>query len=148
MHLGTEAGPVIAEARLEEQVRKLLWNRDAQPVTNPLEALQRLAGRFADAEEVVGEKVNELKSWRYEGEASGEQLRAEIALLERTMLNLGRFLVDIAKLNIEDKLAGIRKQTLDMMERALDAALEASGTGLEGKAKAREAFKRNLKIVA
>ena len=35
-----------------------------------------------------------------------------------------------------------------MLERALDAALEASGAPLDGKAKAREAFKRNLKVVA
>lgn len=140
--------PSSVTAGINAQAQKLLWKHDAAPVTNPLEALQHLAGRFAYAEEVIGEKVNDLKSWRYEGEESGEQLRAEVALLERFMLNLGRFLVDLAKLNIEERLAGIRKQTADMLERALDASLEASGATLEGKAKAREAFKRNLKVVA
>ena len=140
--------PTGRAAALNERADRLLWKHDAAPVSNPLDALQRLAGRFAEAEDVIGEKVNELRSWRYESEGGGEQLRAEVALLERTMLNLGRFLVDLAKLNIEERLAGIRKQTADMLERALDAALEASGAPLDGKAKAREAFKRNLKVVA
>lgn len=148
MHLGQKAQPVIAEARLQQQAARLLYQRDATPVTNPLEGLQRLAGRVAAAEEVIGEKVNEIRGWRYESEGGGEQLRAEVALLERSMDRLGRFLVELAKLNIEEKLAGIREKTAAMLERALDAALEASGADLDGKMKAREAYKRNLRIVA
>ena len=144
MHLGKEAPPVIAEARAE----RLLYQRDAAPVVNPLEALQLLAGRALALEQFFGDKANELKGLRYEGGAGGEQLRAEVAVLERAMDRAGRLLLDIAKLGIEDKLAGIRQRTLDMLERALDAALEASGAGLDGKAKAREAFKRQLKVVA
>jgi hypothetical protein len=146
MHLGEQAQPVIAEARLQEQAERLLYQRDAAPVTDPLAALQKLAGRFAAAEEVIGEKVNELKSWRYTGETSGEQLRAEVALLERFMLNLGRFLVDIAKLDIEGRLATVREATAVMLEQALQAALSASGCDLDGQERAREAFKRNLKV--
>ena len=93
-------------------------------------------------------KVNELSSIRYESETGGEQLRAEIALWERALDRCITTLAAMAKLNIEERLAGIRKQTADMLERALDAALEASGAPLDGKAKAREAFKRNLKVVA
>ena len=148
MHLGEAAAPVIAEAKLQEQAERLLYQRDAPPVTDPLSALQRLAGRAAAWEDIIGEKVNEMRSIRYSTEEGGEQLRAEIAVMERAMDRLGRLLVDIAKLNIEERLAGIRKQTLDMMERALDAALEASGTGLDGKQKAREAFRRNIRVVA
>ena len=148
MHLGEAAQPVIAEAKLQQQAAKLLYQRDATPVTNPLEALQKLAGRAAAWEDIIGEKVNEMRSIRYSTEEGGEQLRAEIAVMERAMDRLGRLLVDIAKLNIEEKLAGIRKRTLDMLERALDEALEASGAPLEGKAKAREAFKRTLRVVA
>ena len=60
----------------------------------------------------------------------------------------GRLLLDIAKLNVEEKLAGIRARTADMLEMALDAALESAGVGLDVKAKARDAFRRNLRIVA
>jgi len=147
MHLGDKAPAVIAAAKLTQQAERLLYQRDAAPVTDPLSALQKLAGRAAAWEDLIGEKVNEMRSIRYSTEG-GEQLRAEIAVMERAMDRLGRLLVDIAKLNIEERLAGIRKQTADMLERALDAALEASGAPLDGKAKAREAFKRNLKVVA
>ena len=148
MHLGEAAAPVIAAAKLEEQAARLLYQRDAAPVTDPLSALQKLAGRAAAWEDIIGEKVNELRSIRYSTEEGGEQIRGEIAVMERAMDRLGRLLVDIAKLNIEDRLAGIRKQTADMLERALDTALEASGAPLDGKAKAREAFRRSLKVVA
>ena len=148
MHLGEQAQPVIAEAKLQQQAAKLLYQRDATPVTDPLSALQRLAGRAAAWEDIIGEKVNEMRSIRYSTEEGGEQLRAEIAVMERAMDRLGRLLVDIAKLNIEERLAGIRKQTADMLERAFDAGLEASGASFEGKAKGRDAFHRHLKVVA
>ena len=135
-------------AALNERAERLLYKHDAAPVTNPLEALQALAGRALALEQVIGEKVNELRSLRYETEGGGEQIRGELQVLERAMDRCGRMLTDIAKLGIEDKLAGIRQRTLDMLERALDAALEASGAPLDGKAKAREAFKRQLKVVA
>jgi hypothetical protein len=148
MHLGEPSAPAIAAAKLEQEAARLLYQRDATPVTDPLSALQKLAGRAAAWEDIIGEKVNELRSISYSTEFAGEQIRGEIAVMERAMDRLGRLLVDIAKLNIEDRLAGIRQRTLDMLERALDAALEASGAPLDGKAKAREAFKRNLKVVA
>jgi len=148
MHLGEKAGLVIAEARFEEQARQVLWKHDAAPVVNPLEALQLLAGRALALEQVIGEKANELRSWRYEGGVGTEQLRSEIGALERAMDRCGRLLLDIAKLNVEEKLAGIRARTADMLEMALDAALESAGVGLDVKAKARDAFRRNLRIVA
>lgn len=133
---------------IERQAARLLYQRDAQPVTDPLSALQRLAGRVAQAEEVIGDIVNDLASIRYENPNGGEQLRAEVALLERTMMHLGKLLVDIAKLGIEDKLAGIKARTLDMLEQSLTAALVASGCDLDGQQRAREAFRRQLKVVA
>lgn len=135
-------------AALNDRAGRLLYKHDAEPVTNPLEALQRLAGRFAHAEEVIGDTVNELHSWRYEGKESGEQLRAEIGMLERAMSQLGRLLVDIAKLNIEERLAAVREKTAVMLEEALAAALMKSGANLEGQAAAREEFKRRLRVVA
>jgi hypothetical protein len=147
MHLGRKAQPVIAEARLQEQAERLLYQRDAAPVTDPLSALQRLAGRAAAWEDIIGEKVNELRSLRYSTEG-GEQLRAEIAVMERAMDRLGKLLVDIAKLNIEGRLATVREATAVMLEQALAAALASSGCDLDGQQRAQEAFRRNLKVVA
>lgn len=149
-HGGKSLEQLRADGRartLEREARALLYQRDAAPVVNPLEALTQLAGRAAAWEEEIGRRVNELRSLRYEG-IGGEQLRAEIVVMERAMDRLGHLLVQIAKLNIEERLAGVRKQTADMLERALDQALTVSGLDLAGQAAAREEFKRNLRVVA
>jgi P27 family predicted phage terminase small subunit len=149
-HGGKSLGQLREDGRqraLEAEAQKLLYQRDAPPVTDPLSALQRLAGRAAAWEDIIGDKINELHSIRYSTEG-GEQLRAEIAVMERAMDRLGRLLVDIAKLNIEGRLATIREATAQMLEQALQAALVSSGCDLDGQQRAQEAFRRNLKVVA
>ena len=148
MHLGEKSAGVIAAAKLEQQAARLLYQRDATPVTDPLSALQKLAGRAAAWEDIIGEKVNELRSIRYSTDEGGEQIRGEIAVMERAMDRLGRLLVDIAKLNIEERLATIRQKTANMLEEALTVALQKSGADLAGQAAAREEFKRRLRVVA
>jgi hypothetical protein len=138
--------PTGKAAALNEQAERLLYQRDAPPVTDPLSALQRLAGRAAAWEDIIGEKVNEMRSIRYSTE-EGEFLRSEIIVMERAMDRLGKLLVDIAKLNIEDRLAGVREATARMLEEALTAALQKSGADLSGQDAAREEFKRRLRVV-
>jgi P27 family predicted phage terminase small subunit len=145
LHGGCAPSSVIAG--MNAQAQRLLYQHDAPPVTDPLSALQRLAGRAAAWEDIIGEKVNELHSLRYSTEG-GEQLRAEIAVMERAMDRLGKLLVDIAKLGIEDRLAGVREATARMLEEALAAALQKSGADLTGQDAAREEFKRRLRVVS
>lgn len=129
------------------------WEKLAnpEPVGNPLDEMLRLAAEIKAMKDVLRDAF--ILLWqsnkvRYAHSKAGEQLRVEILLYERSLERLGRILLDISKLKIEERLAGIRQQTADMLERALDAALEESGVGLEGKASAREALHRHLRIVA
>lgn len=147
MHLGEKAAPVIAEAKLKEQAAKELARLDVPPVADPLTELARLAGQAVAWKDAMAGRVNELTSIRYSTEG-GEQLRSELLLWERALDRCVMTLTAMARLNIEERLAGIRKQTADMLERAFDAGMEASGASFEGKAKGREAFKRHLKVVA
>jgi len=144
LHGGCAPSSVIAG--VETQARRLLYQRDAAPVVNPLEALQLLAGRALALEQFFGDKANELKGLRYEGGAGGEQLRAEVAVLERAMDRAGRLLLDIAKLNVEERLASVREKTAAMLEQALQSALAASGCDLGGQQRAREEFRRRLRV--
>ena len=133
---------------LQKQAAAELARLGAAPVSAPLTELARLAGQAIAWKDTMGAKVNELSGGiRYQGGQGTEQLRAEIALFERAMDRCSAVLVAMARLDIDDRLAGIREKTADMLERALDAALEASGTPLEGKAKARATFRRNLVIL-
>jgi len=120
------------------------------PIGNPLSELLDLAAEVKEGKEILRLMVSALYSEnkiRYMHSKAGEQLRVEILLYERSLERLGKILVEISKLKIEERLAGIRQQTADMLERALDMALEESGVGLDGKAAAREALHRHLKVV-
>ena len=132
---------------LNEQARRLLYKHDAPPVADPLEALQRLAGRALALEETIGELVNSLRSVRYETEAGGEQLRAEVAVLERAMDRCGRLLVDIAKLNIEERLAKVTEIQAKKAMDALTAALRDMGLSSEQQREARRRAAGHLRIV-
>jgi hypothetical protein len=120
-------------------------------IDNPYDELMALAAEMKAGKEILRDLVARLYDQgkiRYAHSQAGEQLRVEILLYERALERFATILINISKLKIEDRLAGIRKQTADMLERALDMALEESGVGLEGKAKARDALNRHLRIVA
>lgn len=137
-------------AALEEQAQRLLYKHDAGPVADPLEALQRLAGRALALEETIGRIVNDLTSIRYEsgGESSSEQLRAEVAVLERAMDRCGKLLTDIAKLNIEERMAKVTEAQAAMAEKALLATLAEMGMPAEQRRDARARLGRHLRAVS
>lgn len=134
-HCGsTETG---RKAALAERVERLLYQYDAPPTSNPLEALQALAGRVLAMERAIGDAVNGLGSVRYGTTEGGEQLRAEVAVLERAMDRAGKLLVDIAKLNIDDRLARIEETKARVIVEAVEIALATAGVrgtaAIEGK---------------
>jgi len=146
LHGGCAPSSVIAG--IEEQARRLLYKHDAGPVADPLEALQRLAGRALALEETIGKLVNDLSSIRYEsgGEGGGEQLRSEVAVLERAMDRCGKLLVDIAKLNIEERMARITEAQAAMAEKALLATLGEMGLDRGQQQEARDKLARHLRV--
>lgn len=124
---------------------RLLYKYDAEPVENPLTALQALAGRALTLESVIGGIVNDMRAIRYETEAGGEQLRSEVAVLERAMDRAGRLLVDIVKLGIEERLAKVTERQLDMLAGALSVVLPGMGMGPEQVREARVRVARHLR---
>lgn len=147
---GGKAPQVKAKARenLEDaRVERLLYQYGADPCGDPIGALQRLIGRALSIEEALGAKVNELTSIRYESETGG-QLRAEVAMLERAMDRAGRLLVDVARLNIEERLAKVTEKQAQMAMDALAAALQEMGLNAEQQREARSRVARHLRSVS
>lgn len=146
----------VTEISMAERLAQILADGgqrllDPDPVTDPLSELMALAAEVKSLKELLREYVAHLFAdgkIRYAHNKAGEQLRMEILLYERALERFAKILIDISKLKIEDRLAGVREKTAAMLEQALDAALEKSGVGLEGKQTAREEFRRHLKIVA
>lgn len=148
---GGKAPQVKAKAAgnlIEEKAARRLHHMDAEPCTDPLGALQRLAGRALQLEQVIGEIVNEMSAFRYESMAGGEQLRSEIAVLERAMDRCGKLLVDIAKLNIDERLARVTEQQTEQVAAALTAVLAELGMPQDQQRAARAGVARHLRAVS
>jgi hypothetical protein len=100
----------------------------ARPVANPLEALRQLAGEILLLKDVLRGMVERLGSVRYDGLA-GEQVRGEIQLYERALDRAAKVLVDIGRLNIDERLAAITQRQADVVVAAIKAGLDAAGVG-------------------
>lgn len=137
-----------AETRkTEDKIRRTLGQLVSTPVANPLLALQELAGEAQAWKELCANHVAELERMRY-GTEGGEAIRGEIILFERAIDRLGRLLVDIAKLNIDERLARVSELQLDLVARALTAWMAESGMGPEQQVEARRGVARHLRLIA
>ena len=147
-HLGNT--PNVARAaereRVEHEARQELAHLDVEPVDNPLEELQKLAGRVLAWEKAIGEMVNGLSAIRYESEHGGEQLRAEVGLLERAMDRCERVLVAMARLNIDERLAKVTARQASLVNDVLKGALDDLGID-RSEEEVRKVMARRLRLV-
>jgi len=95
-------------------------------VTNPLDELSYLVSEVLTYKDYCAMQVAKLRGdERYEGRG-GEQLRAEVALYERSLDRAGKMLVEWSRLNIDERLARIEEAKaaaiLEVIRRALMAA--------------------------
>lgn len=96
------------EERGAKQGRIMLGSGTVAPVVNELEELLALAtmekGMVAGLQALVGE----LKTIRYKA-GQGEQLRAEVLVLERAIDRYGKRLEAIARLNLDGRLVALEE---------------------------------------
>lgn len=149
-HLGTT--PNVAKAaereRAEHEARRALEGiTEFEAVADPVLRLQLLAGRAERFMEVLGERVEELRSVRYSTEG-GEQLRAEVSLYERAMASAGRLLVDLAKLNLDERLVRISETQAQVVNEVIRAVLSDLGLSAELREAARPIIARRLHLAA
>lgn len=101
----------MAEAEAYKKAQRIVEAHGFGPVDNPLEVIAKLAGEFLAVKDALVSIVAELKDdeWRYRGQGA-EQLRAEIAMYERAMDRAGTFMLNYAKLNIDERLARVSEE--------------------------------------
>lgn len=145
LHGGSAPSGRIAAA--EQQARAQLARLDVPPVDNALTALAAIAGEVVAWKDMLAGKVNALSSLRYEGVGAGEQLRAEVALWERALDRCGKFLVDMAKLDIDERLARVTEQQAEQISAALTAVLAEMGLSQDQQRAARAGVARHLRAV-
>lgn len=148
-HFGNS--PNVARAaeveRVEREARAELARLDVAPVDDPLGELQKLAGRVLAWEEAIGKLVNGLSAIRYESEHGGEQLRAEVALLERAMDRCERVLVAMGRLNIDERLVRITEKQGSLIVGVLKGALDDLGIDRNAE-EVHKVMARRLRLVA
>jgi hypothetical protein len=125
-------------------------------IEDPFTELLNLAAEIKAFKDMLREHVSmrRIDQMTYRGKVA-EQIRGEVVLYERALERLERILVNILKLGIEDRLAGVEEKTLELMERALETAIKAgvakgisAGNSLAGEAEAREVLRRELPVLA
>jgi hypothetical protein len=145
LHGGCAPSGRIAAA--EQQARAALARLNVAPVENALTELAKITGQVVAWKDMLAEKVNTLASLRYETEVGGEQLRAEVALWERALDRCGKFLVDMAKLDIDERLARVTEQQAEQVSAALTTVLAEMGLSQDQQRAARAGVARHLRAV-
>lgn len=121
-----KAERVAHQQKLERDIERALAKFDIQPVTDPLTALQLLAGEVLEWKRILLEKVSNLETWRYSTDFS-EQIRGEILLYERAIDRAVNVLGTIARLNIEERLTAVTEAQAARLEGAMFDAFEIVG---------------------
>lgn len=134
-------------AKTEEKLRKTLGALVSTPVANPLAELQALAGEAKAWKQICHDHMADLEKMRY-GTEGGEAIRGEIILFERAIDRCAKILVDIVKLNIDERLVRVSEMQLDLVARALGAWMAEAGMTGEQQQEARRGVARHLRLVS
>lgn len=119
---------VLAD-QADTEIRKLwVGLANATPVTDPVEAMSRLAGALQEMADRVGDKVNEIT--HLAGGESMSQLRGEVVLLERVLAQLGRHLDSMARLGIAERQVQLQADQAELVSSAFRAAVSAVASSL------------------
>jgi len=122
-HLSNASVQEIALVRGKD----LAFDKMSGPIIdNPLEELAALVSEVVLYKDYCAEQVAKLRGeHRYEGRA-GEQLRAEVALYERSLDRVGKLLIEWSRLNIDERLMRIEEAKataiIEVIRRSLMSA--------------------------
>lgn len=118
-----------------------------QRVENPLEALADLVSEVLTYKDYCAMQVAKLRGdERYEGK-SGEQLRAEVALYERSLDRAGKLLIEWSRLNIDERLTRIEEAKAAMILTIVRSAFNAAELSPEQLVRAENEVVRGLRAL-
>lgn len=147
-----QAGTRVVEGRVTDRLVEIMGDHGERlmrpaAIGDPLSELLDLAAEIRTWKEIMREVCAYLltkQHLRYSHKSYGEQVRAEVLLYERALERLATILIQIGKLGIERKLAEITAAQVQRVDRALTAALTATGLDLVAQQEARAVLAREL----
>lgn len=152
-HLGRKLSVVKAEIAAQRTADKLFADYpDIDPRDdNALDDLLKIKNQIMKWNAVCETMVGSLNEVRYKSRSAGEQLRAEIALFERSQDRAARVLTDLVKLGIEQRIertyTAIRDRDTDTLTAVITRSLTELGHPIENVA-IRATVTRHLRLAA
>lgn len=119
---------------------------DFEPITDPTAELARLAGRVVRWLDVLEGIVSDLHRIRYTAET--EQIDGRVIVFERAMDRAGKLLVDIAKLNLDERMVRVSEAQGKLVIAAMLAAFRELGITAEVQQELRPVVARHLRLTA
>lgn len=116
--------------RLDQELHTLLEREGVEPLDNPIAQLQLLAGNVVKWQEIIGDKVEQLRTWTYDDISDKEEVRAIILAYERAMDRTGKLLVEMARLNIEERMARVTEAQARIIIEVFIRVFKAKELGL------------------
>jgi len=136
-----KASRVVAERKAEKLLAGI---SDYEPVTDALGELQRLAGRALRWLDVLEGIVEELQRIRYTSET--EQIDGRVIVFERAMDRAGKFLADLARLGIDERMAKLNEAQARLVNEVIRGVLADLNLSAELREAARPAIARRLRM--
>lgn len=115
------------EAEAQRVVRRRIWDTDADPITDPILALQRFTGRLEVMLDQLGAGINTLESLAVDG--SG-QAQVELVAWRYVARELRQALEAMARLGIEDRVTAVLEAQGEQVYELVTAIGRATLAGL------------------
>lgn len=137
-----------SERLVEQQARRTLASlaNEPEPVTDPVGALERLAGEVVALVSVLRGFVSDLEEIRYKGGigAGFEQLRGEMSFYMSSLQRAESVLSSIVKLDLDARRVRIAEAQASLVVAAVTSTLRALGLSAEQQRRARAMLAREL----
>ena len=114
---------------VEGRARALLDQQGVEPVTDPVGALQQLAGEVLQLQRLLREQVARLSDaeWVSRTRLGVEQASAWVSAYERALDRSGRLLEGMARIGLDERAVRLSEQQGALLAQVLRAALEQCG---------------------
>jgi hypothetical protein len=146
-HLQKATIAEIALVRKDDLAQMTFEEVTGRKVTNPLEELSLLVSEVLLYKDFCAQQVAQLRGdYRYEGR-SGEQLRAEVALYERSLDRAGKLLIEWSRLNIDERLTKIEESKAAMLLEVIRRVLISAGLDEEQRVRAEATAVKELRAL-
>jgi len=126
---GGNAPQVIAATqrrKVEASAMKLLGVEGYEPIIDPYTALANVAGEIVKLKDVLLERVEEMDTLRSFGGETGEQIDVVFAAYERAVDRAEKILTNMARLDLEDRIAKLRARINSDVAATIVGAMNAA----------------------